>query len=126
VIYRALADLVVAAHVAFVVFVVLGGLLALRFRRAPWLHLPAAAWGVYVELAGRVCPLTPLENALRRAAGEAGYAGGFVEHHVVPVLYPAGLSPPTQAALAAIVVVANVAVYAFVWRRRRAPAPGRD
>lgn len=77
--HRVLADAVLVLHLAFVVFVVAGGLLALRWRWAPFVHLPAAAWGVFVELSGRLCPLTPLENALRRAAGEAGYAGGFAD-----------------------------------------------
>ncbi len=77
---RALADLVLVVHLAFIVFVVVGGVLALRWRWAPLLHLPAAGWGVFVELSGRVCPLTPLENALRHAAGSSGYSGGFIEH----------------------------------------------
>ena len=119
-IQRILADAVVALHLAFIVFVVAGGLLALRWRWAPLVHLPAAAWGVFVEVTGRVCPLTPLENSLRQAAGASGYTGGFVEHYVVPIVYPAGLTPSVQLALAAVVVVANVIVYAAVgWRRRR-------
>lgn len=117
---RVLADVVLAVHLAFIAFVAAGGLLALRFRRAPWLHLPAAAWGVWIEATGGVCPLTPLENSLRRAAGEAGYAGGFVEHYLLAAIYPAGLTPAIQLGLAAGVVVLNAAVYAFVWRRRRA------
>jgi hypothetical protein len=115
---RLLADATLVLHLAFIVFVVAGGLLALRWRRAPWLHLPAALWGVWIELSGGICPLTPLENALRRAAGSSGYQGGFVEHYLLPVVYPAGLSPRVQLALAAAVVLANAAVYGFVWRRR--------
>ena len=123
---RVLADLVLLAHLTFIVFVVAGGLLALRFRWGPWLHLPAAAWGVSIELSGRVCPLTPLENSLRHAAGEAGYEGGFVEHYLVPVIYPAGLTSEVQLGLAALVVVANLLVYGLVCglvcrRRRGAP-----
>ena len=116
---RVLADLVVVLHGAFIVFVVAGGLLVLCWRWAPALHLPAALWGVFVELTGRACPLTPLENSLRRAAGDAGYAGGFIEHYLLPVIYPAALTPRVQLVLAAGVVVANALVYAVVWRRRR-------
>jgi len=86
------------------VFVVLGGLLVLRWPRLAWAHLPAAAWGVWIEWSAGICPLTPLENRLRRAGGEAGYADSFVEHHVMPVLYPMGLTPDVQAWLAAIVL----------------------
>jgi hypothetical protein len=122
VIQRVLADGVLVAHLGFIVFVVAGGLLALRWRWMPALHLPAAAWGVFVETTGRVCPLTPLENALRRAAGQAGYAGGFVEHYLVPLVYPAALTPRLQGWLAAGVVLANVLVYAWVLASRgRAP-----
>jgi hypothetical protein len=117
-IYRLLADLVVALHLAFVVFVMLGGLLALRWPRASWVHVPAAAWGVTIELGGWVCPLTPLENALRRAAGEAGYAGGFVERYLLPVVYPGGLTREVQLVLAAAVVGVNVVVYALAWQHR--------
>ena len=116
---RALADLVLVLHLAFIVFVVAGGLLALRWRWAALLHIPAAAWGIVIELSGRVCPLTPLENALRRAAGASGYSGGFVEHYLVPVIYPAALSYPVQLWLAALVVIVNALVYSFVWRRQR-------
>lgn len=119
-IYRALADLVVVLHLSFILFVVLGGLLVLRWPRAKWVHLPAAAWGVFIAATGGVCPLTPLENALRRAAGETGYTGGFVERYLLPVIYPPGLTPGVQGILAAIVVVANVAVYTLAFRRARA------
>jgi hypothetical protein len=90
--YRALADLVLVFHLAFIVFVVLGGLLTLRWRRIPLVHLPTVIWGVFIELSGGLCPLTPLENMLRRAAGTSGYSGGFIEHYLIPVIYPAGLS----------------------------------
>ena len=114
--YRVLVDGVVALHLAFIAFVVLGGLLALRWPRAPWLHLPAAAWGALIEFSGGVCPLTPLENSLRRSAGESGYAGGFVEHTLLPILYPSGLTPDIQLVLGALVVVVNLGVYGLVWR----------
>jgi len=117
--YRLLADAVVLIHAAFVLFVLLGGLLVLRWPRLAWLHLPAAAWGAGIELAGGICPLTPLENHWRRLAGEQGYSGGFVEHYVLPVLYPPGLTPAVQWTLAGLVVVVNVAIYAWVVRRRR-------
>jgi hypothetical protein len=117
--FRWLADLLVVAHAAFIVFAVAGGLLALRWPRAAWLHLPAVAWAAAVELAGWICPLTPLEISLRRAAGEAGYPGGFVEHYLVPLVYPPGLTRPLGLALGAGVLAANAAVYAFVLARRR-------
>ena len=115
-----LADAALVAHVAFVVFVVLGGLLVLRWPRLVWAHVPCALWGAWVEVAGWVCPLTHVEVAWRRRAGEVGYTGGFLEHYVTPVLYPAGLTREIQVGLGVAVVVLNVAVYALVWRRRRA------
>ena len=116
---RLSADLVVLVHLAFVLFVVLGGLLALRWRWMPWLHLPAAIWGAAVELFGWYCPLTPLENSLRRAGGAAGYEGGFVERYLLPLLYPGDLTREIQLVLGALVVLVNVAIYLVVWRRRR-------
>jgi len=117
--YRVAADLVVLLHGAFVLFVVLGGLLALRWPRAAFVHLPAVAWGVWIEWSGGVCPLTPLENRLRRLGGEAGYAGGFVEHYVLPALYPAALTREVQVVLGVLALVVNAGVYLFVLRRRR-------
>jgi Protein of Unknown function (DUF2784) len=117
--YRILADLLAVVHAAFVAFVVAGGLLVLR---RPWIaaiHLPAAAWGALVEFTGWICPLTPWENALRARAGEAGYAGGFIEHHLVPLLYPAGLTASVQIALGMAVIVLNLAIYGLVWHRHR-------
>ncbi len=114
----ALADLVVLLHAAFIVFAVAGGLLVLRRPRLAWLHLPAAAWAAAVELAGWICPLTPLENALRRAAGGPGYPTDFIEHYVMPLVYPAGLTRGTQLVLGLLVVAVNGAVYAWLWRRR--------
>ena len=118
-IHRLAADAVLLLHLGFILFVLLGGLLVLRWRWAPLLHLPAAAWGVYVELSGGLCPLTPLENRLRSAAGEAGYTGGFIEHYLLALIYPAGLTHEIQYVLAAIVVGVNGLAYAWVWRRRR-------
>ncbi|MFS8976560.1 DUF2784 domain-containing protein [Cupriavidus necator] len=115
-----LADLVVVAHGLFILFVVAGGLLVLRWPRVAWLHLPAAAWGVLIEWFGWICPLTPLENTLRKAAGQAGYSGGFVERYLLPLIYPPGLTPAVQLWLGLVVLVVNVAIYALWWRRRRA------
>ena len=115
--YRIAADAVVLLHVAFIVFVVLGGLLALR---RPWvaiLHLPAAVWAVLIESFGWICPLTPLEFELRIAGGEAGYQGGFVDRYIVPLVYPATLTQPVQWALAVFVFLVNVAIYGAVLSR---------
>jgi len=117
--YRLLADAVLLLHIAFVAFALAGGLLALRWRWIPWLHLPALAWGVTVEWTGWICPLTPWENALRRAGGEAGYAGGFVEHYILPLLYPADLTREVQWVLGGGLLAFNVAVYLLVWFRKR-------
>lgn len=116
--HRLAADGLVLLHAGFVVFVLFGGLLALRDIRWVYVHLPAAVWGFLVEARGWFCPLTTWENDLRRAAGQAGYDGGFVEHYVIPVLYPAGLTRDLQMALAALVVVVNLCVYGGVlWQR---------
>lgn len=115
--YRLLADLTVLLHGAFVLFVVAGGLLALWKVRWAWVHVPAALWGAYVELAGRICPLTPLENHFRQLAGERGYAGGFIEHYLIPLMYPAGLTRHTQLILGAVVIAINLAIYGLVVRR---------
>jgi uncharacterized protein DUF2784 len=123
---RLLADLLVVFHLGFVLFVVLGGLVVLRWPRAAWLHLPAAAWGAWVEFSSTVCPLTPLENHLRHLGGEAGYAGGFIAHYMTPVLYPAGLNPRVQVVLGVFVVLLNVAAYVLVWRRRSDRSGGSD
>ena len=113
----ALADLALATHLAFIFFIVLGALLVARWPRLVWAHLPAAVWGVLIELGGWTCPLTPLENWLRRRAGERGYETSFVEHYLLPVIYPDALTRNVQFVLAALVLVANVALYAFVVRR---------
>jgi hypothetical protein len=119
--YRILADLVVGVHVLFVVFVLAGGLLALRW---PWVaaaHLPAAVWGALIEFRGWICPLTPLEKSLRASAGQAGYEGGFIDHYLLPVLYPAGLTRGVQLVLGSLVIAVNVVVYGLLlWRRARA------
>ena len=113
------ADAVVLLHLAFIVFVMLGGWLALRWTWVVWLHVPALIWGTTVELFGIVCPLTPLELRLRALAGEQGYASGFVEHYLIPVMYPVSLTTTVQLALGALVVVVNAGTYATVIRRAR-------
>jgi hypothetical protein len=117
--YRLLADAVLLAHAGFVAFVVLGGLLVLRWPRLAWVHLPVVAWGAGIEFTGGICPLTPLENSLRALAHQQGYPGGFVEHYVFGLLYPDGLTHGVQLALGVLVLVVNAAVYAFAWWRRR-------
>lgn len=116
--YRWAADLVASLHFAFVLFVVLGGLFVLRWPRMAWLHLPAVAWGAGIELLGWICPLTPLEIGLREAAGLAGYEGGFVEHYLLPVLYPETLTRSVQVVLGLLVLVVNVVIYGWVVRSR--------
>ena len=123
--YAALAALVVFAHLAFVVFATLGGMLALRWPRIAWVHLPAAAWAVFVEFSGRLCPLTPLENMLRRRAGLEDYSSDFIANYIFPVLYPEGLPREAQMAIGAFVLAVNAIAYLFVLRsRRRAGAAG--
>lgn len=124
VIFRWLSTLVVVVHAAFVVFVVTGGFLALRWRRLIWLHLPAVVWAAAIELIGFRCPLTPLENALRLRAGETAYSGTFLEYHLLRLLYPAGLTRSIQYALGAAVILGNVGAYTLLWRRARRGAGG--
>jgi hypothetical protein len=118
--YRLLADLVLLLHAAFVAFVMLGALLVLRWPRVAWIHVPAVFWGAGLEFLGGICPLTPLENHWRGLAGQLGYPGGFVEHYIVSLLYPDGLTRLVQLVLGALVLVVNVAIYARVLGRRRA------
>jgi hypothetical protein len=120
--YRLLADALLVGHLAFVLFVVFGGALVLRWPRLAWLHVPAVFWGALVELTGWVCPITPLENVLRNAAGQAGYAGGFVEHYVVALLYPEGLTRGTQLIFALLVIALNAILYGTLVTRAREPA----
>jgi len=115
--YRLLADAVVAFHGLFIVFVIFGGFLAWRWRFVAVVHIPCALWGMLIEYRGWICPLTPLENSLRMRAGQAGYGGGFIEHYLVPAMYPSGLTPRVQAALGTAVLVINVFAYAVLIRR---------
>ena len=115
--YRLAADLVVILHLTFVVFAIAGGALAFLHRRWIWAHLPCALWAAFIEFAGWLCPLTPLENWLRERGGEAGYEGGFVEHYLMPVLYPENLTRGIQIALGLFVVLLNGVIYTLVIRR---------
>lgn len=116
-IYRIAADVVLLLHLAFILFVVLGGWLVLRKPMFIWAHLPAAAWGAFIEFSGRVCPLTPLENQLRIASGSAGYTGGFIERYLIPVIYPSGLDRSVQVALGLGVLFINAIFYGILVRR---------
>lgn len=116
-----LADALVIVHLLFVAFVVAGGFLLARWPRLAWLHLPAAAWGAFIEFSGGICPLTPLENHLRVVGGGSAYGGDFVERYLLPVLYPEHLTLPLQQVLGGVVVGVNLAAYALAcraWRRR--------
>ena len=121
--YHQLADVVLVVHFAFLAFVVVGGALVLRWARVAWVHVPAAIWGVLIEFFGWICPLTPLEIALRHRAGEAAYTGGFIAHYITRVLYPEGLTRAIQVMLGILVLGLNGAIYAVMLvRARRARA----
>ncbi|UCH85599.1 MAG: DUF2784 domain-containing protein [Candidatus Latescibacterota bacterium] len=116
-IYRLLADAVVLIHLAFIIFVLFGGFLVLKWRRVAWFHIPAFVWGVLLEFAGWWCPLTPLENWLRRTGGSAGYPTGFIEHYILPVIYPSALTRDIQFVLGTVVLIVNVVIYSIAVRR---------
>ena len=123
--YRLAADLVLVIHLAFIILVVAGAVLVYRYSWFVWVHVPAAAWGAFVELTGRICPLTLLENSLRIKAGQEGYAHSFVEQYIVALIYPAGLTRNVQLWLAGLVVVINAILYTWILlhkRRRGRPA----
>ncbi|WP_065259769.1 DUF2784 domain-containing protein [Pseudomonas bananamidigenes] len=117
--YRIAADGLVLFHLSFILFVLFGGLLVLKWHRVAWLHVPAAAWGVMVEVLHLTCPLTYWENLMRQAAGQTGYAGGFIEHYVWPIIYPAGLTPQIQLVLGGVVLAINLLVYGRLLRQSR-------
>ena len=117
--FRMAADGVLLLHLAFIGFALLGGLLAVRWRWMPLVHLPAVAWAFFVELTGRSCPLTSIENTLRLSAGQSGYAESFVEHYLLALLYPAGLTLGIQVMLAATVAGVNIVIYSWLAFRRR-------
>ena len=116
-VHRLLADLVVLVHFGFVLFVILGGMLVLRWKSVAWVHLPAATWGAIVEFMGWICPLTPLEIWLRVMAGQSGYQTGFIDHYLLPVLYPQNLTRDTQIWLGVLVLCLNLAIYGWLIRR---------
>ena len=117
--YNLLADGVVLIHLAFVLFAVLGALLIIRWRKVLWLHLPAAVWAAWIEFSGKICPLTPLENWLRMRGGGSGYAGDFVGHYLMPILYPSGLTPKVQFILGGVVIGVNLIIYGYVFFIRK-------
>jgi hypothetical protein len=117
--YRLGADFILILHFGFVLFVLVGGLLVVKWPRLVWLHLPAVSWGALVEFSGWICPLTPLENWLRTQAGEADYAGDFIARHLSSVLYPETLTHELQLILGTAVVVVNLAIYTWLWRTQR-------
>jgi hypothetical protein len=116
-IYRALADFVLLLHIGFVLFAALGGVLAFKWRRVAWFHIPAALWAALIEFVGWECPLTPLENWLRRKGGEAGYQTGFIERYLIPLIYPAPVSRTLHVVLGLLVLCVNLAIYWWIWRR---------
>ena len=117
--YRLMADIVVVLHFTFILFVLMGGILSIWWRKVVWIHIPAAGWGALIEFAGWICPLTPLENRLRVKGGEAGYPGGFVEEYILPVIYPAGLTREIQIILGVIVITVNLVIYYKVFHKYR-------
>jgi hypothetical protein len=119
-----LADGVLLAHGLFIVWAALGALAVWRWPTLAVLHLPALAWAVWIEASGGVCPLTPLEISLRRAAGQAGYSGGFIDHYLGPIIYPAGLTREAQWAIAGVLLVVNAALYGMLLKRARARRRG--
>jgi len=114
--YSWLADLILCLHAGFVIFVIFGGLLVLRWRWIAWLHVPAIAWGAFVEFSGWICPLTPLENWLRAQGGDISYRSDFIAQYLLPVLYPGDLTRDLQLLLGTVVIVLNAAVYWWLWR----------
>ena len=119
-----LADVIVLVHLAFILFVAAGGLLVFRWPKLAWVHVPAVVWGGLIELAGWICPLTPLENRLRGAAGEAAFSDGFIDRYIMPIVYPAGLTRGMQLTLGMAVIAVNLVVYgSLVLRRKRMNSP---
>ena len=117
--FEVLADGVLVVHLAFVLFVALGGFLVLRWPSLAWVHVPAVCWGAYIEFSGRICPLTPLENSLRERSGEASYSGGFIDHYITALIYPDGLTRTMLMMIGTIVVVLNAGLYAVAYVKHR-------
>lgn len=124
--YLFAADLLVVCHLLFIVFVIVGGLIVLRRPRVAVLHIPACIWGAWISLSGGVCPLTPLENELRRRAGDPGYEGTFIGHYLMPILYPSGLTYGIRVILGLAVVSLTLVTYGLLWRRSRAARAQKD
>jgi hypothetical protein len=114
-----LADAVLVVHGLFIVWVVLGAIAVWRWPKLAVVHLPALAWGVWIEISGGICPLTPLENSLRRTAGQTGYSGGFIDHYVGGAIYPDGLTRETQWVIAGVMLAINVVLYGLMIARVR-------
>jgi hypothetical protein len=117
--YALLADLMLILHATFILFVVFGGVLVFWRRGLAWFHVPGALWGILIEFQGWTCPLTYLENDLRAAAGAGGYAGGYIDHYLMPLVYPSDLTDDTQVLLGLVVLFINAIIYALVWRKTR-------
>ena len=120
--YGILADIVVLSHLFFVLFALFGAVLKIWWRWVIWLHLPAVFWAIRIELTGRICPLTPLENWLRNRGGQGGYRGDFVEYYLMPVLYPVGLTRNIQILIGLLVIIINTALYGYIifqFRRKK-------
>jgi len=118
-IYVLMADAVVVLHGLFILFVILGGLLVLKWFRLAWVHIPCVVWGVLIEVFNWVCPLTYLENDLRAAGGLRGYSGGYIEHYLLPLIYPQAMTPAIQVGLGLTLLLTNLVVYFLVWRKHR-------
>lgn len=121
--YALLADLVMLLHFGFILFAVLGALLVARWPRLIWLHVPAALWAMWIVIVGGICPLTPLEQRLRRLAGDEAYSGGFIEYYIGSLIYPAGLTPTIGILLGLAVLLINAGLYTWIYRRRHRPPP---
>ncbi len=121
--YLLLADTLAVVHLAFILFVVFGSFTTYRWPQMAWAHIPCGLWGVWIELTGGICPLTPLEVGFRRMGGAEGYTGGFIEHYLVPIIYPSGLTRTHQLILGGSVLVINLSAYGFLLWRRSAGAP---
>lgn len=124
--YNLLADLVLVAHLLFIVFAVLGAVLVLKWRGLVWVHIPAVIWACLVELCGWICPLTPLEIRLRRFGGETPYSTDFVEHYLMPVIYPEDLTRAVQILLGLLVLLTNIVIYGYLVRRSRRQSASSD
>jgi hypothetical protein len=112
---KLIADVLVLIHFAFILFVTGGGFLVRHWRWVAWIHVPCALWGVLIEFAGWICPLTPLENDLRITAGYSGYRGGFIENYIIPIVYPSGLTHEVQLVFGLGVIIVNIWAYNFIW-----------